>query len=166
MKTFIKQISVLILSGILVFASGGFSLIHHYCGCSDNNNLSLMIEDESCHDNDVDQCCIVSIPDTKENCCDEQNNKAHRAHEQGGDKHNCCSSEYFYFKTDNFDLSGKKEITFDFIIAFVQEISTEKSQKNIPESLVHQINNDLPPPDYGIELLYSIHQLKIAYLLV
>jgi hypothetical protein len=124
-----------------------------------------MIEDTSCHD-DADQCCIVSIPNPKENCCDEQNKKTHHAHQQCGDEHNCCSSEYFYFKTDNFDLSGKKEIKFDFIVAFVQEVSTEKLQNNISESLVHKINNDLPPPDYGTELLYSIQQLKIASLLV
>lgn len=125
-----------------------------------------MMEDESCHENDADHCCNVSITDQKETCCDEQNKNAHHVHQPCGDEHNCCSSEYLYFKTDHFDLSGKKVIKFNFIVAYVHEISTEKFQNTISESFIHQINKDLPPPNYGTNLLVAIHQLKIASLLV
>ncbi len=65
----------------------------------------------------------------------------------------CCSSEYFYFKTDNFDLSGNNRINLVFLAYMLQKFKAYQNHNYYrAKFLIYQISNNLPPPEYGIEL--------------
>lgn len=162
MKSFLKQIVIILFSGIVVIASGGFSLIHHYCACNKNFNYSILIEETECHDEMDDHHCEMKPSSEAISCCQQESTQTQNNHQHCGDNHDCCSLEYFYFKTDNFDLSGNSKVNFVFIVAYVAEIQNNQNQAQQAEFIIYQISNNLPPPEYGKKLLYSIHQLKIA----
>jgi len=162
MKSILPQILIILFSGIIVFASGGFNLIHHYCGCTEDDNISILVEKSCCSDEEDIYNCDIDSASEPASCCQNEaplNQTKHNHCDEGGD---CCSSEYLYFKTDNFDLSGNSRVNFVFIVAYVAEIQNNQNQAQQAEFLIYQISNNLPPPEYGKELLYSIHQLKIA----
>jgi len=165
MKKFVQQILIVLFSGVIVIASGGFSLIHHYCGCSENESVYILIDNSYCHEDMNDQFCEIELNNEPVSCCQTETPK-NQTQQQCGEEGDCCSSEYHYFKTDNFDLSGNHRVNLDFTIAYKAIILDNQSQKLLTEGFTFQINNNLPPPEYGKELLYSIHQLKIATPLV
>jgi len=166
MKNLLKQISVILISGLLIIASGGFGLIHHYCGCTDNENISILTENSCCPDDMKSIACKIDSETETVSCCQvDTSEKPANSNDCSGED-GCCSSEYLYFKTDKFDLSGNNRINLDFTIAYKTIILDNQSQDLLTEGFTFQINNNLPPPEYGKNLLTSLHQLKIAAPLV
>lgn len=166
MKNILQQILIYLFSGIIVIASGGFGLVHHYCGCTEKENISILTETSCCYDGMENLACNSESVTESSSCCQvDIREKPVKSHTCNG-KNDCCSSEYFYFKTDNFDLSGHHRINLDFDIAYTAIILEDQNLNRLTEGFTFPINNNLPPPEYGKELLFSIHQLKIATPLV
>ncbi|MEZ5197874.1 MAG: hypothetical protein R2764_16255 [Bacteroidales bacterium] len=166
MKIFFKQILFILISGIIVIASGGFSLVHHYCSCTNDFNIAILDEKSCCHDEGKDQQCANMPDDEKYSCCSAEKKESATNHKHCTDGSHCCSFEYFYLKTDSFDFSGKKRISLEFIISYLAVINDVKDDNSLWDSYQQLLNHNLPPPDYGKKLLFSLHQIKIPTPLV
>lgn len=166
MKTIFKQLIFILFSGIMVIASGGFNLVHHYCSCSQNINTTILFDSPGCDNEGTEDHCGNNADIEEPSCCQQKNNDLPTNQSQCDNGKNCCSSEYSFFKTDTFDLSGKTRINPDLKIVTVTEINDYQNQDPQSDFFIQIIDYDLPPPDYGKELLFSLHQLKIATPLV
>lgn len=161
MNIAIKNIGVLFLSLVIVFASGGYNLFKHQCGTTGLVTTSIIIE-EQCGDNS-DDGNLHSYP---ENACCESNDNEEPSSSSCEDNHDCCITSFTFFKTDQYNLTETAKKSFEFEISYTAILEIE-----IPESVIfckEKINYTLkiPPPDYGKQLLFSIHQLKIPSPLV
>lgn len=146
---------------MLVIASGGFSLYQHYCSCEGDINNSIIVESADCYEsNKSESCCIV--PDEKVTSCCQTEAEQNTSHSHCGDADNCCTSEVSFLKTDEFNYSFDEKKSFQFIAAFVNIIGSISLQNLEGYTKETNFIADLPPPDYGIRFLISLHQLKIA----
>lgn len=147
-------------------ASGGFSLVHHYCSCANDFNITILNEESCCHNEVKDRHCTTLPNDEKSSCCSSERKEAPANHKHCTDGGHCCSFEYFYLKTDSFDFSGKKRISLEFIISYITIINDVKDDNPLRDSYQQLLDDNLPPPDYGKKLLFSLHQIKIPTPLV
>jgi len=165
MRQLLKQIAVIISAIMLVIASGGFSFYQHYCNCTDEFSNSVVIESADCHkDEKSHTCSTVQIDNVTSGCQAETDQNI--LNQKCEATHNCCTTDYTFLKTDNFDYSFVQKKSFSFITAYVLVLETTYTQKD--HSFLKKITftDDLPPPEYGKELLITLHQFKIASPLV
>jgi hypothetical protein len=163
-KNILRQIVVFLFSAIFVVASGGFSLIYHYCACSDDFTCSVLVERSDCHDKSTFHLSIDS-DEMASSCCHEKKclsqNKLYC-----NDDHNCCTTKFFYLQTDDFDLSGKNKAELRVLLDTVFKNSDISDPEKISDNCNYQLPAKDPPLASGKKLLVSIHQLKIASVLV
>ena len=164
MKKLIQNITLITLSFVVVFTTGGINIYKHYCFCTGETTQSFFEVGDQCNHtenhhclnepgqaNQSHACCSVDKPENSENkrTCKKD--------------HNCCNNEYTFFKTDQYDYSKSVKRTFEFVAAYQSDLSSDRN------GLVSQLNElrfapkNNPPPTYGIELLTEIHQLKLAH---
>jgi len=147
---------------MLVTASGGFSLIKHYCNCAMEVTGSLVIEPADCNESEeVETCCLVQI-EKETSYCQTRTDQIN-SHHQCENTNNCCTSKATFLKTDDFDYSQEQKRSFGFIVAFVNVLEANNLQKK--QSCIQETTSytsDLPPPEYGKKLLVILNQFKIA----
>jgi hypothetical protein len=164
MAQLIKQISHFVMALLLVIAVGGFSLIQHYCNCAEEMKTSIIFESNDCHaDVTPESCCKEEIIEI-ESCCSVVESDHSEKHTCNSN--NCCTEDFTFLKTDVFDYSVDHKKSFRFIVAYEVIIESEYSESH---QIFHNSTTfftDLPPPDFGKDLLISLHQIKIANLLV
>lgn len=165
MRQLLKQISVIISAIMLVIASGGFSFYQHYCNCADEVNSSVVIMSTDCHEEEENQACCTLQLEEVTSCCQSESDQ-NISHQQCENSDNCCTSEVTFLKTDDFDYSFDQKKSFSFIVAFVNVLESIYLQKNQCFIKETTFTADLPPPEYGKELLITLHQFKIASPLV
>lgn len=152
----IKQISVIFSAMILIVASGGFNLYQHYCHCKEKVSYSVVVESPACYEeNKVNTCSSDELT----SCCETEPYQNSDPDCESTD--NCCTTEYTFLKTDIFDYTIDQKKSFNFTIAFVLIPESSDAQKEYTYLEKHTFAFDLPPPDYGKELLISLHQIKI-----
>ncbi len=159
MKKAVQKSVLLMLASLLVMASGGVSIYHHFCSCLGESTTSVYLEAECSHEQgptaqtsccstgETDSCCEIPVDEQESSC-------------PGDD---CCHTSSTYIKVlDNYTLSLEK-ISFKFIAGFIQVLTgnillTETRPRFLPD----QIIVDPSPPLYGRSMLNSLHQLKIS----
>ena len=161
MLQLLKKIFVIISATMLVIASGGFSLYQQYCSCEGDINNSIIVETANCYESNKSELCC-EVPNNKVTSYCQAEAEQHTSHSHCDDADNCCTSEVSFLKTDEFNYSFDEKKSFQFITAFVNIIESISLQ-NL-EDFTKETNfiADLPPPDYGIGFLITLHQLKIA----
>jgi len=163
MKKLLQSSAILFLALMLVMATGGFSIYHHFCNCAGEGTSSFFLkttcENEKTAVNTA-SCCHTEVPA----CCKE---KAAVNHERSCKKDNCCNSSSTFFKiSDNYTVSFGK-VSLKFVVSFVQYLIGNILLSE-PHELAARIPefNDTSPPLFGTDLLHHLHQLKIAHILV
>jgi hypothetical protein len=165
MRQLLKKISVIISAIMLVIASGGFSFYQHYCNCTDEVNSSVVIKSTDCHEDEKSHTCSTVQIDNVTSCCQAEINQ-NILNQKCETTNNCCTTEYTFLKTDNFDNSFNQKKSFSFVAAYVINLETTYTQKDHSFLKKNTFTDDLPPPEYGKELLITLHQFKIASPLV
>ena len=140
-----KKTSILTILILFVLSTTGFPVFSHYC----------QVRGES-----VNLECIDSVENqliTSSYCVeefDEINDKSEVGYT------NCC--------VDNFDYKKIEDNFFQTITTNLISIYSVISEENFSSAdlqsenkFSEQTNYNLPPPKFGKELLYTIHQLKV-----
>lgn len=162
MKKLFQNMAIMLMAAMLIMATGGFSIYHHFCRCAGESTASIFMEGSCDHEQAVipgpSSCCAGS---EQESCCTNQplEEKADACHQD-----ECCNTSFTYLKIfDNFTVSLEK-ISLKFVISFVQILSGIELQSQAQTSVVLKPEfNDTSPPLFGTDLLNTIHQLKIAH---
>ena len=165
MRQLLKQIAVIISAIMLIIASGGFSFYQHYCNCTDEFSSSVVIESTDCHEDEESHICSTGKIDHVASCCQTETDQ-NIINQKCEATHNCCTTDYTFLKTDNFDYSFVQKKSFSFITAYVLVLETTYTQKDHSFLKKNTFTDDLPPLEYGKELLITLHQFKIASPLV
>jgi hypothetical protein len=158
MKTALQKSVIYLLAVMLIMATGGFSVYHHFCRCEGESTGSVFFEadcDHSCATGPVAECCNSSA--RGDSCC-ETTVPAKKGH----DHSDCCNSSSSFFKIqDNFRVSVEK-ISLKFI-AGMTKVLTGIDLVSQPTAKAHVQPRvlDASPPPYGTDLLHHIHQLKL-----
>lgn len=150
---------------MLVIASGGFSLYQHYCNCAGEVNNSIVVESQDCQENEERKSCGI-VPDEKVSSCCKPETHQTKSFYQCESSINCCTYEVTFLKTDDFNCSFDQKRSFSFIVAFVNVIGSNDLRNELTFIKETTFTSDLPPPDFGKELLISLHQFKFASPLV
>jgi hypothetical protein len=151
--THIKLISVL-LSVLIFFSSTGLTVRAHYCASEQilmksifNNNLSCKHDESrqtSCAEkNVVKDCCQKKIKSAKQH-------------------HDCCTDFSHYYKMNvDADVSNLKTASNDFFILPENSAIIIHILPSIDLPVIIRECEQRAPLLSGIQLLTSIHQLKI-----
>jgi hypothetical protein len=160
MKIVIRNIGFLFLAVVIVFATGGYNLIKHQCGTTGHITTSVFIE-EHC-EMDVEKS---GEQEKQKSCCGlaGEKNPSSLGCE---DHHNCCHTSFTFFKTDQFDNTKSSNKSFEFVILYASSIKIKTLKDFSCLEDIIKYNLKIPPSDYGKQLLFSIHQLKIPSPLV
>ena len=165
MKIIVKNIFTTIVALTLLIGSTGFQLYKHTCMAHNFSAVSF-IETPVCQKDhqvvvETDDCCKEVVEEIAEpSCCeadpiDEENPVSISSKEI-----ECCISSIEGNQLQDIYLTSaeKKNLTLELFTALVPFI--EKEIKQTEQNLIIR-DNDLPPPKFGIQLLQTIHQLKI-----
>lgn len=165
MKTVIKKSAIVFLAVMLIMATGGFSVYHHFCRCEGESKASVFMDATCDHDcASVSEPAACCSPAPKHSCCASEpvDTKTSSNH----DKDCCNSSSEFYKIFDNFRVNFEK-VSLKFIVGVIQVLTgIDFIKEPIAAKIAAPDSNDTSPPIYGTELLHYIHQLKIAQPLV
>ena len=144
-----KKISILTLTILFVVSTTGLPIWSHYCEMMGKRSSS------EC------EMCKVEMEKVETSCCSEEvsdNNLKLSA-----EKSDCCIQEFDYKKIeDDFFLNLNSSVVSFTIITASDEQTSLDTEKEETNSLRNNYN--LPPPKFGIQLLQTIHQLKIDLL--
>ena len=164
MNIIIKNIKVLALAIVITFATGGYNLFQHQCGNTGNITTSILIEEECDSETDHNQIVCHSPEKSTHSCCESNEPENHLLNQC--DDHQCCNTYLTFFKTDNYNLTKSAKKSFKFVIGYtvLLEIDLAENHLSRKEKVIFQ--SGIPPPDYGKQLLLSIHKLKIPSPLV
>lgn len=160
MEKFIKHTVSIVMSIMIVAAVGGISVIHHYCGCNEQQSASLFIEENCCgHANEMAASCCSSDAKSASCCNAEADN--HEGHQCDGD---CCYSNNTYLRlTDSFTVPEKtdiQEIQLEITgipvqIMMAQEMIDDPSEGSILE-------RDHAPPPSIIKIFTYLNRFKLS----
>jgi RecJ-like exonuclease len=141
-----KKISILTLTFLFLVSTTGLPIYSHYCEMMGKRSSS------EC------EMCKAEIEKVESSCCSE--NTSDNNLKLTNEKSTCCVQE-FDFKKINDDYS--QSFNSNFKIASVAFVSLNSSTLSSDKTETHsqQVNCNLPPPKFGIQLLHTIHQLKI-----
>jgi hypothetical protein len=155
----LKHILIFLAVVLIVAATGGISLIRHYCSCSGENLSSIYSKSFDCHQDDGDHCCVKSPAGQNENCCSSNSRDGAGKH-VCEPEHNCCSTVYSYFKTDQVNLIESLDKSWRFYPVGQTAFSVSETKSLTGKELVQPTSDRSPPPIYGMQLLILLHQLK------
>ena len=161
MSDALKRIGIIFVALLLIAGTGGYSIYRHYCYCAGKTSTSLFLEDKcDQHEKAVPASCCLTKP-SADNCCDAKIAKTKtEKHIHSG---KCCETSRIFLKiSDTFNQSFEK-ISFRFLTGFTQLLISADIQRDPKIEPVAKIYYaDTSPPLFGKELLYSLHQLKLA----
>jgi hypothetical protein len=160
MKTVLQKSVIYFLAVMLIMATGGFSVYHHFCRCEGESTGSVFFEadcDHSCATGPVAECCTT--PAKGHSCCE---SPIPGPAKSGHDHDDCCDSSSSFFKIqDNFRVSVEK-ISLKFIAGMIKILAgIDLVSRPTAQARVQPMLRDASPPIYGTDLLHHIHQLKL-----
>jgi hypothetical protein len=162
MYQLLRQIVILASAIILIAATGGIHLIQHYCNCTHEFTSSIIVSSTDCHPDDNLHSCTPNKQNyDEERCCQPENIQTSPL-QSCETNHNCCTTEYKLFKTDQYNYITSPKNNFNFVVAYVKILESDNTLKDIFQTNKPTIADDLPPPKYGKNLLVALHQFKIA----
>lgn len=162
MITIFKQIGFILATILILGASGGISLYHHYCSCDKSNESSVFFEmDDNCHQDET-QCCNTKAVEKSTGYCSFDNEGSHEDSDNNCNT-DCCSTDYVFYSVDSYKISSLTKKSFKFLQAYCVILNhSEIFELNTGHSSITYYT-DLPPPEFGRDLLISFHQLKIDF---
>jgi hypothetical protein len=165
LKIIVKNIFTTIVALTLLIGSTGFQLYKHTCTAHNFSAVSF-IETPVCEkdqpvDEDTDDCCKEVVEEIAEpSCCEAESIDESNQVSITSKEVECCISTIEGNQLQDIFLTSteKKNLILELFTALVPSI--EKEIQKTEHNLIIR-NNDLPPPKFGIQLLQTIHQLKI-----
>ena len=164
MRTIVQHIFIYFTVALIVAATGGISLIQHFCHCGVCEHPQVVTETLELAEPSEDACCAQPVAEDLHSCCDTPSDRHHSA-ESCHTSHHCCVTNYTFLKTDPMNLSDTGKKSYKFEIAYEQVIITEGISLEYNSETTPYSSDRSPPPDFGVTLLISIHQLKTDPLL-
>ena len=163
MKTLIKNILVAAIIIAIISGSYGIEFFRHIC-FSHNFNAVSLFETPNCESDNYaeasEDCCQIDVVVAEPNCCEFETKSQSQNQLQFSNYEKCCVSFSEINKIDDLLYSPTEIKVSQTLKCFIISKQIEISDKYSERKVNHQ-NNDLPPPDFGRELLTLIHQLKI-----
>jgi hypothetical protein len=157
MKQIIKNISLLMIVGLLILATGGFSVYRHICHCAGELSSSVILEATCNHENPDSGSTCCDAEDTQ-SCCKDKSKKETKQSCHGDD---CCQTSSQFLKINDSFQPGLEKLHFKPIAA-VSALLCIVITEDVLSIPAYNINtSDLPPPDSGRQIVLSLHQLKL-----
>ncbi len=139
---------------LIVAATGGIGIFQTSCHCGDQ-----VSEPRHCSTEGDQQCCAN---ETEEGSAREigvvPTGVPVPTPCPAGE--NCCSTVYFFFKTDLVNLAPPIPQSFKFHTAYQVKIADENSSYADDNTHVQWAKDEPPPNGFGKPLLIKLHQLK------
>jgi len=165
LKIIVKNIFTTIVAVATLISVTGFQVYKHTCAAHNYSAVSL-IETPVCEKDlsefiETDDCCKTEVEEiTDSSCCESEPIDESTPVSFTSQEIECCISsiESSQIAENLFTPAEKKIINLDFITTILPD--TEKKSLQTKQFLF-LLNNDLPPPKFGKQLLQTIHQLKI-----
>jgi len=158
----IRNTGSILLVFLLIVATGGVSIYHHFCHCAGAISASVFIEASCDHENSSTPASCCSLDETHSCCMEEPASDTKSACQ----KDDCCQNSSQFLKiSDSFQPGFEKISLKPFVIVSALLFFNIPADDNTIPS-VNLFNADLPPPDSGRQIITAIHQLKIAPKLV
>lgn len=162
MNNLVKNIFTTIIAITLLIGTAGFQIFKHMCSTHNFSEVSL-VEIPQCEEDhfikaESDDCCKVE--EIEETDCCESRLITKQIIQFSASETECCGSDLIEKRIDEniYPPSEKRQLKIDS--EPVQIIKIIETECRISESS-YQINDDLPPPKFGKELLNTLHQLKL-----
>lgn len=165
MKSLVKNIFATIVALALLIGSTGFHVYQHSCAVHNYSAVSLF-ETPDCEKDhqiveEVDDCCKDEVEEIAEpSCCEAKPIDKTNQVSFSSQETNCCITSFESLQIQDylFPPVEKKIVSANIEFFFTEGFTTEKQNSD----KIIKINfSDLPPPLYGIELLQTLHQLKL-----
>jgi hypothetical protein len=160
MKTVVRHIVTYFSALLIVAATGGISLIEHYCGCQNEQRSSLFTESVQCHLEDNESCCADKTYQTTDLCCSKDTGSEEKSQHHHSD-HDCCSTVYSYYKTDQVNLKKPVTAPGKFFHSYVVLLVDSRMDQESSGSVFGFRDAHPPPTAYGKDLLNLLHQRKL-----
>ena len=164
MVKLLKHILIFFSVIVVVAATGGIGIFQYNCIYNEVNKTSMFTESIDCHFEDPVHCCAQEQKEHSDDLSKSDRVEQQNDHHCQPD-HDCCSTLYSYLKTDEVNLVKKFNRTFKFYTAYRVTILNNEIDHEYGIISIQLIVDRLPPPKYGIELLFELHQLKSYFLL-
>ena len=142
-----KRISILTLTILFLVSTTGLPIYSHYCEMMKQKSLS------EC------EVCMVEMQKVETSCCEMEETSTNLTQLLSSEME-CCTESFELKKIeDDFSLNVNTSLILSNIV--VATIHPDKIGLDEEKPFKHQTTFNLPPPKFGKELLYTIHQLKI-----
>jgi hypothetical protein len=151
MKT-IKSILTILLSGYLILSMGGFSVFHHLCNCSieENNNTSIFFE-QSCCSSDVSEPIGCHF-NTDQNTCGDVD----------CDSCNCETEVEVLTVNESLTVENNRLSNPIVILSTLLGLAYEDESTDLTADLTNT-DNALLPPKPGKSIIILHQSLKIPF---
>ncbi len=157
MKQIIKNITLLLIVGLLIMATGGFSVYRHICHCAGEMSSSVILEVTCDNDNPASASSCCSSDDTPACCQDKAPQET--KHSCNGD--DCCQTSSQFLKINDSFQPGLEKLNLKPIAAVSALLCIVITEDARSMPAFHINASDLPPPDSGRQIVLSLHQLKL-----
>ena len=155
------------ISLILTFfflSSTGIPQVIHQCNLTGEKSLDFCAACSEEEHNKHDACCETE-PVKEPSCCEEETTAGTTSNDENcvivkANEQTCCSDHISLLKiNDDFSVSAAKK-SLDAGATLVATLDIPDTRSDRTSRIIHF--QDIPPPLFGKNLLYSLHQLKIA----
>jgi len=143
----IKHISIIILSAIVLLASGGFNVYVDHCHCKNIDVHSIIFHQVCCEHQHI-------IVEQKDDCC----TQTHQ--EECSTDSKCCDSFQKFYKLDNTFKSLTEKVNLNTPI-FITLYNFLFSAEFIELNQFSFITKSPPPLLFGKKLIFFIKNIKI-----
>jgi hypothetical protein len=153
----IKNTALIMVVGLLILATGGFSVYRHICNCAGEMSASVIVKTSCGHDHSSSKepCCSNSdIP----SCCKEKPAKETK-HRCNG--HDCCQTSSQFLKINDSFQPGLEKISLKPLVAASSVLIIDFNEDIFSAPVDNIYYSDLPPPESGKQILLAHHQLKL-----
>lgn len=164
MKSIVKNIVVTIVALALLISTTGLQVYKHTC-TSHNLSAVSFVETPSCEKDhklaaENDDCCKIEEEIPVQICCEPEPYSKSDLINFTSAEITCCTS---FIENNQLESSlfPPNEQKLSLVVNYFVIIPTNIVELHNSQSEFVINNIDLPPPIFGIDLLYTLHQLKI-----
>ena len=159
-----RKFFISLILTVFFLSSTGMPQVIHQCNLTGEKSLDFCAACSEEEHKKPDSCCETQ-PVKEPSCCEEETPAGTTSNDEScvivkASEQTCCSDHISLLKiNDDFSVSAaKKFIEAGALIVATLDIPELNSDHTA--RIIHF--QDIPPPLFGKNLLYSLHQLKIA----
>jgi hypothetical protein len=152
----LRNIGLTFVVSLLILATGGFSIYHHFCYC-EGESSSLFFKETCDHHHAPAPLSCCSKKEVK-SCCEKEPAKEKK---QTCHKGHCCQNISQFLKISDSFQPGLAKISLKPLVvaSALPSIDIQEDTHIIPH--LNLFTNGLPPPDTGRQIILALHQLKL-----